>query len=161
MQNKAIREEFLMSLTVSGQSQNLYNAYTFTNTDTYKKNVIDSSSVSKENYNVSNLTNALDALSNTDSVDTSSIGNISSYVQSAYKLSQLDSYESLSSSSSSGISRMLSGKAGADDIYALIGAENEISADTIISSISGTSSSATSNYSNYLSESGSILNLLV
>lgn len=150
-----------MSLTVSANSQYLYNTYILANSDTYKEYAVDSSAVLKEKYNVSNYTNALEALNNADSVSIASITNIDSYVKSSYKLSQLDSYETLSSSVATGITSLLTGEASADDIYSLIGAENVISADTVISSLSGTNSGTASGYSTYLSESGSILNLLV
>ena len=149
-----------MSITVSSQSQTLLNTYNFTNSDTNKQYAGDASTVSKDSYNVSNLQNALDALVDMDSVNIDSINNVNSYVQNAYKLSQMDSYDSLSSSSSS-ISRLLFGEASADDINALIGAENEIAADTVISSLSGSGSSTIATYSSYLSQSGSVLNLLV
>ncbi|MEA4894798.1 MAG: hypothetical protein VB064_06010 [Oscillospiraceae bacterium] len=149
-----------MSLTVSAQSQYLYSNYIFTNNDTYKEYSADASSILQKDFNISNLTNALVALSSGDSVDVSSIGSVDSYVKDLYALSQLDSYQSLSSASSE-ISSQLYGEAGAEDIYALIAAENDISADTVISSTSGTSSGTVSAYSTYLSESGSLLNLLL
>ena len=150
-----------MSLTVSASSQYLYDAYILANSGTYREYAVDSSTVLKEKYNVSNYTNALEALNNADSVSIASITNVDSYVKSTYKLSQLDSYEALSGFSSSGITSLLTGEAGADDIYSLIGAEKEITADTVISSLSSTSSGTVSGYSAYLSESGSIFNLLV
>lgn len=149
-----------MSITVSSQAQTLLNSYNLNNSDTYKEYGVDTSTVSKENYNVSNLENALDAMSETSSVSIDSISNLSSYVKNAYTLSQMDSYESLKSSSS-GISRLLSGEASAEDIYALIGAENEITADSVISSISGSGSSTIASYSAYLTQTNSVLNLLV
>lgn len=150
-----------MSFTVSGQSQLLLNTYNFANSKTYKENAIDASAVSKDSYNVSNLQNALDALVDTDSVNIDAISNINTYVKDAYKLSQTDNYESLSSSSSSSIARLLSGEASVDDINALIGAEKEITADSVISSITATGSSTIASYSAYVNQSGSILNLLV
>ncbi|NCA68067.1 MAG: hypothetical protein EOM87_08395 [Clostridia bacterium] len=150
-----------MSLTVSANSQYLYDAYILAKSDTYKEYAVDSSALLKEKYNVSNYTNALEALSNADSVSIASITNVDSYVKSTYKLSQLDSYETLSSSTATGITSLLNGEASAEDIYGLIGAENAITADAVISSLSGTSSGTVSSYYSYLSESGSVLNLLV
>lgn len=148
-----------MSLTVSDQAQYMYNKYTLTNSDTYKDNEIDSSDVSKEKYNVSNLTNALDALDKADSVSFDSIGNIDSYAKNTYKFSQLDNYDSLNDASTSSITRLLSGKADSSDIYKLIENRNTLSADEIESLI-GRDSSTTSQYSTYLSNSGSVISTL-
>ncbi len=148
-----------MSITVTNQAQNMYNAYALTNSDTYKENEIDSSVVSKEKYNISNLTNALDAMDKADSVSFESIGNIDSYAKNTYKLSQLDSYEKLSDTSSDNITDLLSGKAGSNDIYKLIEDRNTLTTDEIESLI-GTDGSTSSQYSKYLSDNGSVINTL-
>jgi hypothetical protein len=149
-----------MSLTISNQAQYLYNNYTYSNSGNYKKNEVDSSTVSKEKYDVSNLTNALDAMDKTDSANLNAIGDINTYVQNAYNLSQLDSNETLSDSSSSDITRLISGSAGSDDIYSLIEYGNTLEADQVKSLVGG-STSKVSAYSTYLSENGNIIDKVV
>ena len=148
-----------MSITVSSQAQYMYDTYALTNSDTYKKNGIDSSTVSKEEYNVSNLTNALDALDKADSVNFSSIGNIDSYAKNAFKLSQLDSYDTLSDTSTTSISDLISGNSGSGDIYKIIENSNTLSTDEI-QKLFGTDTSTSSQYSQYLIDSGNVINTL-
>ena len=75
-----------MSFSVSSHAQYLFSIYTFNNSRTYSENAVDTASVSKEKYNVSNLANALDAMITADSIGISSISNLSAYVQNNYKL---------------------------------------------------------------------------
>jgi hypothetical protein len=148
-----------MGISVSAQAQNMYNAYALANSDTYKDNEIDSSTVSKEKYNVSNLTNALDTLDKADSVSFESIGNVDSYSENVYKMSQLDEYDKLSDTASSNITDLISGSADLNDIYKLIGDNNSLSTDEI-QSLLKSDSSASSKYSTYLTDSGSLINTL-
>jgi hypothetical protein len=99
-----------MSLSVYNQAQCLYSTYAYTNSSKYTENAVDSSTVSKNDYNVSNLTNALDTLDDASSVSISSIADVDSYVQNAYKLSQLDDYDALSDLTTTSETRLLSGK---------------------------------------------------
>jgi len=94
-----------------------------------------------------------------DSIGISSISNLSAYVQNTYYLSQMGSYQTLNTESS-GIVRMLIGEAGTNDIYSLLYTESEIEAKTALSAATS-SNTAASAYAEYLSESGSMLNLLV
>jgi len=112
-----------------------------------------------EKYNVSDISNALDALEKTDSVSFESIGNVDSYAKNAYKLSQLDDYDKLSDTSSSSISDLISGKTDTNDIYKLLADKNTLSTDEI-QSLLESGSSASSQYSTYLSSSGSVINTL-
>lgn len=147
-----------MGLSVSSQAQYLYNLSKFTASSTYQDNYIDSSAVSSENYNVSNITNALDSLEKSDSESFDSIGNVNTYAKNSYTLSQLNNYNTLTSSSDSGEIRLLNGEAGANDIYNLMDYSNSL----LISeaeSLSGTSSS--SDYGSCLSDSGNIIDKLV
>lgn len=148
-----------MSISVTAQAQNMYNAYALTNSDSYKENEIDSSAVSKEKYNVSNITNALDALEKADSVSFESIGNIDSYAKNTYQLSQLDSYSKLSDTSGTSVVDLLSGKTDSNDIYKLIASSNTLTSDEL-ESLMKSDDSLSSQYSTYLAESGSIINTL-
>lgn len=111
-----------MSLTVTNQAADLYNQYKLQNSETYKNNAVDASAISKENYNVSNITNAMDALVSTDKVDLNSVGNIGSYASSQYEVSQLANYDTLSAKNNN-IADFLPGS-GSDDsltnVYNLI-----------------------------------------
>jgi hypothetical protein len=86
-----------MGLTVSQSASIAYNISSLESSDSYKKYAVDSSSVTKEDYNVSNLASALDALGKTDTADFSSISNIDGYAKSVYSISQLSEYEAIRS----------------------------------------------------------------
>lgn len=148
-----------MSLSVGSQAQYINSLYNFTNSSTYQNNSIDSSSVSSKKYNVSNITNALDSLEKTDSTSFNSIGNLNSYAVNSYKLSQLSSYDTLSNSSDSDITNFLSGESGANDIYSIMETNNSILTSTV-ESLYGVYTSSGSEYSDYLSETGNIIDLL-
>lgn len=148
-----------MSITVSAQAQNMYNAYALSNSDAYKENEIDSSTVSKEKYNVSNLTNALDALEKTDSVGFASVGNVDTYSKNVFFKSQLDNYDKLSDTDTTSISDLISGKTDVNDIYKLLADQNTLSSDKI-KSLMDADTSTGAKYSAYLNDSGSIVNTL-
>lgn len=84
-----------MGLTVSDQANLYYSLYSFSGSDINQSNAVNTSSITKNDYNVSNLTNALDSVSRTDKVSFSSIGNVDSYAKDAYALSQLSGYSTL------------------------------------------------------------------
>ncbi len=114
-----------MGLTVSNQAANLYQQYALQSSDAYKNNALDSSAVSKEAYNVSNLEGALDALAGTDQVDLYSVGTADSYAKGLYTLSQLSEYDSLTSGSSA--LELLNGSStdSLNEMYGLIAPDQE------------------------------------
>lgn len=146
-----------MSLTISNQAKYQYDNYAFKTSTAYKKNSVDSSNVSSKNYNVSNISNALDSLEKANSVSFDSINNVSSYAKNSYKLSQLNSYKTLTNSNGTGINRLLNGEAGANDIYGIMSYTNSL----LVSAAERYSGISSSDYSNYLSETGNIIDILV
>lgn len=160
--NKSINSKgrLHMSLTISNQAQYLYNNYTYTNSDNYKKSAVDSSSVSKDTYDAADLTSALNAVDKTDSANLDSISDINTYVQNVYTSSQLDSSETPSDPSSSDITRLISGTAGSDDIYSLIQYGNFLETEQA-KSLAGSSTSKVSAYNTYLNQSGNIIDKVI
>ena len=112
-----------MSLTVSNQASLYYNNYTYTNSDSYTENAVNSSAVSKNNYNIENLTNALKTLELNATNDFDSIININNYAKNLFSLSQLDIYEELSSNTTE-ISNILENNADLSDLYSYFGTNN-------------------------------------
>jgi hypothetical protein len=111
-----------MGFTVSSAASLYFNMYSLNNSDTYKDNTVDSSSVSKEKYKVSNLTNAFDALSNVDTANFSSISNVNSFARNTFKGSQLSNYDTLSNSTSiKNAKNLLSNKTDFSDLYHTLG----------------------------------------
>ena len=76
-----------MSLTVSSLSKSYYNIYALTNSERYKTNAVDASTVSQAKYNAADVSTAFDMLSSDSNFST--IGSIGSYAKDLYKLSQI------------------------------------------------------------------------
>lgn len=84
-----------MSITVDSMAQSYYNQYSFNNSTASQQNSIDPSTVSKSNYNVSDLSDALQMLSDSNGADLYT-SNLDQYVQSSFEESQLSQYNALS-----------------------------------------------------------------
>jgi hypothetical protein len=83
-----------MGMTVDSLAQSYYNQYNFLNSQTNQKNTVDPSSVSENDYGVSNLSNALNVLNDTESANPIST-NLDKFVENSYELSQLPEYNTL------------------------------------------------------------------
>jgi hypothetical protein len=142
-----------MGLSVSDSASLYYNMYSFQNSDTYKNNTVDPSSVSKDKYNISNLSNALDALSKEDTSNFSSITNVNNYAKSIYNVSQLTNYNTISSTSK--YSDLLSNNTDLSSLYETLGSINILNSGDMESLWNTYAANATSQtYSSYLSKSG-------
>ncbi len=142
-----------MGLTVSNQSQYLYQAYSLANSDTCQQNAVDSDAVAEEKYNISDFSGALDVLEKASNIGYDCVGNLTSYVKDAYRSGELGLYEP--SAGSANIAGLLSGKASSDDIYDLIAYCNSLSADEL-KSLTGTEARAQENYTEYLNSNNTI-----
>ena len=142
-----------MSITVSGQSQYLYQAYSIANDDTCQQYAVDSDTLSEEKYNISDLSGALDTLKETGDIDYNRIGNLSSYIKDAYRAGQLGLYDS-----SGSVTSLLNGESSSDDIYDLIAYCNTLSQDELIS-LTGVESPSVSNGTDCLTGS-SLLDII-
>ena len=145
-----------MGLTVSSSASQYYKLYSLSNTATYKANTVDSSSVSKENYNVSSLSNALDSLNKTDTASFSSITNVNSFAKNSYNVSQLSNYKTLSNSTSlTNANNLLSNKANYSGIYEAINSTTSLNYDSLESMWNTYAAKSTSlSFSGYLNKSG-------
>lgn len=141
-------------MDVGSLSREYYNIYSLSKSDTYAKNKVDSSAVSKEDYDVSDLSSALEAMDDAADTDFSSIGDISGYTENALKISQSSIFSKVDNGSSI-VNDILSGSTNDSSMYGVLTKENE----NLTSSISGVISAygnSVSSYSNYLSDNSSI-----
>jgi len=151
-----------MSLTVYTQSTFYYNSYALINSETYQENAVDSTKISENSYNISNMTNALEALNTGDTVNFNFLGNIKSYAKNLYIMSQLNFFDNLNSSNTK-ISNILSNDMDLSGMYSMMGSKNLISKqyyDYILENTeTETTKDISSSYSDYLSGnmSGNVL----
>ena len=143
----------VMSITVSGQSQYLYQAYSIASDDTCQQYAVDSDTMSEEKYNISDLSKALDTLEQASCISYDSVGNLTNYVNSAYSAGQLGLYDS-----SGTMASLLNGESSSDNIYDLIAYCNTLSQEELIS-LTGVESSSVSSYTDYLDDND-ILDIL-
>jgi len=167
-----------VSMTVDSMAQSYYNQYTFSTSQTATQNAVDSSTISKSDFNISNLTNALDALDTTENVNPYTT-NLDQYVQSSFNESQLSQYSTLSSLASSTTSALnssgsldntvsmayMKNKLGLSsssfNIYSVLSPTSTAELDSLSTSASSkTSSDSVSAYQNFLSDNpiGTFLN---
>lgn len=164
-----------MSLTLGNYAASYYNTYSFKNSSTYTQNKVDSSEISKDTYNVSNLTNALDAVDNGTLNSFASVTNVGIYSQNVFKVSQLSEYNDVKDkiSDNDGLINLLSGSTDLSSMYNLLGSQSKINAENTKKIIqqaeekpdtTDTDSNETNvnSYSGYLnrSSSGSLLDVL-
>ena len=151
-----------MSLTVLDEASNYYNMYSFQNSDAYKNYAANSSSVTQNDYSVSNLTNALNAVSNADTTNFSSILNVDSFAKNSYQISQLSDYGAFNSSSAN-LTNMLSNTSDMNELLSSASSINTGLAKAAIESYLSNSDNTAEAYNNSLSTSGSnsLLSMLV
>lgn len=144
-----------MGITVDNEAKYLCSQYALQSSAK-----IDESSVSKEKYNVANMTNALDSLKKTDSVNIMSVGDINTYAENELRLSQMDNYDTLEALTTTTTTSLLSGKASLDNIYGLLAKGTEFSPDKQESIEKSAETSNESEYNSYLGNEGSIFNII-
>lgn len=151
-----------MSLTVYTQSTFYYNSYVLTGSERYRSNAVDSTKISEDSYNISDMTNALEALDTGDTVDFNFLGNISSYAKNLYSISQWNFFDGLSSSNTK-VGDILANDTDLSGIYSMMGSNNLISKQYYTYILDNTDADTAedigSRYSDYLSGkiSGNVL----
>ena len=155
-----------MGMTVSGDAAYYINSYNLSKSEAAADYSVDSSTVSKSCFNVSDITNAIEALGNTDSISIGLIGKVTDYANNTYSLSQLSSYSTLkkAAASISDVSNIITNNTDLSGIYDNLYINVE-SATEYIESLTDTTASDTqaSAYSSYLNETiaESSINILV
>lgn len=161
-----------MDLTIGNYSSSYFKTYSFNSSDKSKENAVDASKISKERYNVSNLTNALDSLNNNLS-SFQVVTSVDLFSKNLYKMSQLYSYDKLAKKleNKNNTKFFLSGSTDLSEMYEMLGSASEMNVEYIESLIEKAKSQSTdtkssksiaSNYSDYLSENetGSIIDIV-
>ncbi|SDM61484.1 hypothetical protein [Acetanaerobacterium elongatum] len=129
-------------MTISNLASSYYNNFAFTGSNTYAKYASKTSAVSKNTFNVSNLSTAFASLENASSSGFSTLQNVDTFVKSCFTFSQLDSAEKLSSIiSSSGSMKLLSGGNNLSGMYDLLGSELALSTQAVESLFTSSASS--------------------
>lgn len=157
-----------MGMTVSNQASYLYSLYQYENSPSAQSSSVDPSEVSKQQYNISNLSNAVDALNSVTSRNGYSIGSVSACAADLIQQSQLSDYSTIKDTLKSSVQTgILSGSTDLSALYSTLGFNPESTRDylKILSSgdtSSGSSGNAVNDYRSYLSSSTetSLLNFL-
>ncbi len=154
-----------MSLTVSSEAAFNYNLSAFLKSDTYTENAVDASTVTKDSFQITDMTEALTTLDEADGVDFSTIGNLSTYVKNLYAGSQTVVAESLRNIQTQTVSytSLLNNDDDMSSIYGLLYSSSYTKTASYASMLAA--SYATADSSSYSSEteaaSGSTLDVSV
>lgn len=139
-------------MTISNLASFYYNNFSFTGSNTYSKYANKTSAVSKNTFNVANLSTALASLENAASSGFSTLQNVDTFVKSCFSFSQLEAADKLSSIiSSSSSTKLLSGGNNLSGMYELLGSELASSTEAVESLFASSSSAgAIQNYAKNL-----------
>lgn len=156
-----------MLLSIGNYVANYYKTYSFNSSDKNAKNAVDATKISKEKFNISNLTNALDSMGNSISDDFPVVTSVDLYSKNIYKMSQISPYDDLSKNlynRRNNLSGFFSGSADFTGMYNVLGLSSQNNSDLIKSIFkkSDTDNRVLSRYKDYLSENetGSIFDIL-
>ncbi|HEX3016615.1 MAG TPA: hypothetical protein VHP31_02030 [Caproicibacter sp.] len=141
-----------------------YGMYSLSSNGTVSQYSTDSSSVSKQYFDLSDISGANDALNSEKSVAFSSIANIESYSENLLQASQLSCTGTISNGENSSISELLSGNTDSSSLLNIINVNTDAIrayAESVLTP-SQPNSCTLNNYESYLQDSSSSgLDLLV